>query len=444
MANALNRRTFLQTTAAGAAGLAIIRTLRAADKNGKLRLASIGTGGKGEDDLKNISASPRVEVVALCNVDDSKPHLGWAAEAFPKAEKFSDYRKLLDQANTFDAVSVSTPDFMHAPISLAAMALGKHVFCQKPLAHTVHEVRLMEESAKKHDLVTQMGNQIQAHHAYRNGVQLIHDGAIGKVREVHSWQAGNMRWLLTDKMPTTGDPVPPSLKWDLWLGVAPERLYKKDLYHPQNWRGWQDFGTGQLGDFGCHIFDPVFMALELTAPTTIEADAPPISKFTWTPRSKVQYQFPGTSRTAGDTINVTWYDGQGHKPKGSKLGIPSEHELPHAGSIFVGENGSMLLPHWDDPLLFPEEKFADYKMPKLDDLNHYTAWAHACLGDGTTKSNFAYAGPLAEAVLLGAIAIRFPKEQLLWDSGAGQFTHHADANARLTKQYRKGWEPPTA
>jgi predicted dehydrogenase len=446
MANALNRRTFLQTTAAGAAGLALGSTLRAAsvDKNSKLRLASIGTGGKGEDDLKNISASPRVEVVALCNVDNSEKHLGWAAEAFPKAETFRDWRKLLDQANTFDAVSVSTPDFMHAPISLAAMALGKHVFCQKPLAHTVHEVRLMEESAKKHKLVTQMGNQIQAHHAYRNGVQLIHEGAIGKVKEVHSWQAGNMRWLLTDKMPVSGDPVPPSLKWDLWLGVAPERPYKKDLYHPQNWRGWQDFGTGQLGDFGCHIFDPVFMALELTSPTTIEAEAPPIGKYTWTPRCKVKYQFPGTSRTAGDTVDVTWYDGEGHKPKGTSLGIPSEHELPHAGSIFVGEDGSMLLPHWDDPLLFPEDKFADYKMPKLEDLNHYTAWAHACLGDGTTKSNFAYAGPLAEAVLLGAIAIRFPNEQLLWDGGAGTFVHHSDANARLTKHYRKGWNLPAA
>lgn len=445
MANGLNRRTFLQTTAAGAAGLAFGRTLRAAsvDKNSKLRLAAIGTGGKGQDDLKQISASPRVEVVALCNVDDSQPHLGWAVEAFPKAETFRDWRKLLDQANTFDAVSVSTPDFMHAPISLAAMALGKHVFCQKPLAHTVHEIRLMEESAKKHNLVTQMGNQIQAHHAYRNGVQLIQDGAIGKVREVHSWQAGNMRWLLTDKMPTTADPVPESLKWDLWLGVAAERPYKKDLYHPQNWRGWQDFGSGQLGDFGCHIFDPVFMALELTAPTTIEADAPQPSKFTWSPRSKVVYQFPGTSRTAGETINVTWYDGEGHKPKGAKLGIPAEHELPHAGSIFVGEEGSMLLPHWDDPLLFPEDKFADYKMPKLEDLNHYTAWAHACLGDGKTKSNFNYASPLAQAALLGTIAILFPKEQLLWDSGAGQFTHHADANARLTRHYRKGWELPS-
>ncbi|HEX3598745.1 MAG TPA: Gfo/Idh/MocA family oxidoreductase, partial [Lacipirellulaceae bacterium] len=429
---------------AGAASLAISRPLRAADKNGKLRLASIGTGGKGAEDLKEISASPRVEVVALCNVDDSQPHLGWAAEAFPKAETFRDYRKLLDKANEFDAVSVSTPDFMHAPIALAAMSLGKHVFVQKPLAHTVHEVRLMEESAKKHKLVTQMGNQIQSHHAYRDAVQMVHDGAIGKVREVHSWQAGNMRWLIVDTLPTVGDPVPPSLKWDLWLGVAPERVYKKDLYHPQNWRGWQDFGTGQLGDFGCHILDPVFMALDLTAPTTIEAEAPPFNKWTWSPKSKIEYQFPGTDRTAGDTVMVTWYDGEGHKPEAEKLGVPKKYKLPHAGSVFVGEKGSMVLPHWSDAVLFPEEKFKEYKRPKLEDLNHYTGWAHACLGDGTTKSNFSYAGPLAETVLLGTIAIRFPKEQLLWDAGSAQFTHHADANARLTKEYRRGWELPKA
>lgn len=449
MAYELDRRGFLQWSAAGAAGLALSRIAGAADvksgpdKNGKLRLAAIGTGRKGQDDLQNISASPRVEVVALCDVDNSKPHLGWAVEKFPKAEAFRDYRRLMDQANTFDAVSVSTPDFMHAPIALAAMSLGKHVFCQKPLAHTVHEIRLMEAAAKKHKLVTQMGNQIQSHHAYRNAVQLVHDGAIGKVKEVHSWQAGDLDWLITPTRPTDSDPVPKSLDWDLWLGVAPERSYKKDLYHPQNWRAWQDFSTGQLGDFGCHILDPVFMALDLTAPTSIEAEASRLNKDTWAPRSKVEYQFPGTKRTAGETINVTWYDGQDHKPELEGLGLPKDYKLPHAGSVLIGEKGSLVIPHWSDPKLFPEDQFKDYKVPKLEDLNHYTDWAHACLGDGTTKSNFAYAGPLAEAVLLGAIAIRFPKEQLLWDSKAAKFTHHEDANFYLTKAYRKGWELPT-
>ena len=445
MTHQFNRRGFLQLSAAGAAGLALSRRAAGAvDKNGKLRLAAIGTGRKGRDDLQSISASPRVEVVALCNVDDSQLHLGWAVEAFPKAEVFRDYRKLLDKANSFDAVSVSTPDHMHAPIALAAMALGKHVFCQKPLTHTVHEARLMRETAKKHNLVTQMGNQIQSHSAYRTAVKLVHDGAIGKVKEVHSWQAGGMDWLISATRPATSDPVPKSLNWDLWLGAAPQRPYKKNLYHPHSWRAWQDFSTGQLGDFGCHILDPVFMALELTAPTTIEADAPPLNNDTWAPRSKVEYQFPGTTRTAGETINVTWYDGQGHKPAWEGLGLPKKFELPHAGSVLVGEKGTMVVPHWSMPRLFPAEKFADYRTPKLDDVDHYTSWAHACLGDGTTTSNFGYAGPLTEAVLLGGVAIRFPKEQLNWDSAAGQFTHHADANGHLTKEYRKGWELPTA
>jgi predicted dehydrogenase len=451
MAN-IDRRNFLRTSAAGAAFLAAAPYVSAKpqaagsekDLNGKLRLAAIGNGGKGQDDLQNISASPRVEVVALCDVDSSHDHLGWAAEKFPKAEKFNDYRRLMDKASTFDAVSVSTPDHMHAPIALAAIALGKHVFCQKPLAHCVFEAREMREAAARHNVVTQMGNQIQSDHAYRNAVQLVHDGTIGKVKEVHSWQAGGMDWLVTETQPKESDPVPPSLNWDVWLGVAPVRPFKKGIYHPWNWRAWQDFSCGQLGDFGCHILDPVFMALELTAPTTIEAEAPPLNKETWARKSKIAYTFPGTKHTAGDEIVVTWYDGKEHKPKTEGLGLPEEYKLPGAGSVFVGEKGTLVLPHWAQPTLFPTDKFKDYKIANMGDINHYTSWAHACLGDGTTKSNFNYAGPLTETVLIGAIAIRFPKEQLMWDSKAMEFTHHADATARLTKEYRKGWELPKA
>lgn len=440
----LDRRGFLQVSAAVGAGAFLGRSARAFDVNGKLRLAAIGTGGKGRGDLASISASPRVEVVALCDVDESKPHLGWAAERFARAERFRDYRKLLDQANLFDAVCVATPDHMHAPIALAAMALGKHVYCEKPLAHTVHESRRMSEAAARHKLVTQMGNQIQSHHFYRTAAQVVREGGIGKVREVHSWQSTNMGWLLSPDRPKGADPVPKTLEWDLWLGVAPERPYKRDVYHPFNWRAWQDFSTGQLGDFGCHILDPVFKSLGLTAPISVEAAAPALNQETWALRSKVEYRFPGTPQTVGETIGVTWYDGPGNKPEGEKLGLPSTYQLPTAGSVFVGEKGAMVLPHYAALQLFPEEQYRDFKIPKLEDLDHYTAWAHACLGDGETGSNFSYAGPLTETVLLGAIAIRFPGEQLVWDAKRAEIVHHEGANGRLTKAYRRGWELPTA
>jgi len=442
----VNRRGFLQVSAIGAASLLVRPSARAFDLNGKLRLAAIGTGNKGQDDLLSVAASPRVEVVALCDVDDSHGHLGWAAEKYPQARQYADFRRLLDKADTFDAVTVSTPDHMHAPIAVAAMKMGKHVFCQKPLTHTVDEARRMREIAKQNHIVTQMGNQIQSHPAYRTAVKLVHDGAIGKVREVHSWQSGGMEWLPKDGKdgPPPSSEIPKTLHWDLWLGVAPARPYRAEVYHPKNWRGWQDFGTGQLGDFGCHILDPVFMALGLGAPVTIEAEARPIGDQIWAPRSKVSYEFPGTERTVGETLSLTWYDGEGHKPKLDGLGLPENYDLPHAGSVLVGKKGAMVIPHWSMPKLFPKEKYADYKLPEVGEVNHYTSWVDACLGDGSTTSHFGYAGTLSEAVLLGVIAIRFPKEQLQWDEQAGKFTHHADATARLTKEYRAGWPNPVA
>jgi predicted dehydrogenase len=437
--NRTNRRTFLHASAAGALSALVGRRSVAYDLNGKLRLAAIGTGNKGADDLREISASPRVEVVAICDVDHSQPHLGWAAEQFPRAARFADFRRLFDEPHRFDAVSVSTPDHMHAPSALAAMALGKHVFCQKPLAHSVCEARRMRQAAERHRLVTQMGNQIQSHHAYRVAVQLLRDGVIGRVREVHSWQSGDMRWLKTDKRPSVADPVPSTLAWDLWLGVAPKRPYKAELYHPISWRAWQDFSSGQLGDFGCHILDPVFMGLGLTAPLSVEADAPKLGREVWAPRCKVSYRFPGTSRTVQPVLPVTWYDGRQHRPPREVLGLPDGYRLPGSGSVIVGEAGTMVIPHWDVPQLFPEESFREFAMPQLEDVNHYTGWAHACLGDGKTKSHFGYSGPLTEAVLIGAVAVRFPGERLHWNARQACVINHAQANCHLSKRYRPGW-----
>lgn len=434
------RRTFVQTFAAAGVGLSLPARLRAAGPNGRLRVASIGTGGKGWSDVTSVAASPNVDIVALCDVDEGAEHLGRAAERFPQARRFTDWRRLLGADREIDAVIVSTPDHMHAPIVLAALALGKHVFCQKPLTHTLLEARQVRLAARRAGVITQMGNQIQSDVAYRTAVRLVHDGAIGKVREVHSWQSSPMGWLIEADRPPGEDTPPPTLDWDEWLGVAPVRPYKTRIYHPFNWRAWQDFSNGQLGDFGCHILDPVFMALELTAPKSMRAEAPPINRETWTRSSIVRYEFPGTDRTAGPTLPLTWYDGDGAKPPREALDLPAGFALPGAGSILLGEAGSLVVPHVAMPQLLPAEKFADFKLPEVGGRDHYVSWADACRGEGTTTSAFDYSGPLTEAVLLGTVAIRVPRETLQWDAAELRIANSPAANALLTKSYRRGWE----
>jgi predicted dehydrogenase len=321
------------------------------------------------------------------------------------------------------------------------MQLGKHVHCQKPLTHSVFEARQMRLAAQKNDVVTQMGNQIQSHEAYRTAVKLVHDGVIGKVREVHSWQSGKMGWMLADDRPAGSEPVPETLHWNEWLGVAPERPYLPKLYHSFNWRAWQDFSNGQLGDFGCHILDPVFMALKLTAPLTIRADAPPINREVWTRWSVVSYEFSGTEHTAGKSIRLTWYDGEGKLPPRDALGVPANYSLPGSGSILLGENGSLVIPHVAMPQLLPAEKFAEFKIPVVPGGNHYLAWADACRGAAKTTSHFDYAGPLTEAVLLGTIAIRNPGTTLTWNTEKLELGGSPQAKALVRKSYRAGWEP---
>jgi predicted dehydrogenase len=427
--------------AGGAAALSAGSWSRVLGANGRLRVASVGVSGKGWSDHTSVAASPHVEVVALCDVDEGAAHLGRAAQKYPRARRCTDWRRLLGQARDFDAVIVSTPDHTHAPVALAALRLGKHVFCQKPLTHTVFEARQLRRAAEKYRAVTQMGNQIQSHEAYRTAVRLVRDGVIGRVKEVHSWQAGKMRWMLVDDRPPGSDSVPETLHWDEWLGAAPARPYKAKVYHPFSWRAWQDFSNGQLGDFGCHVLDPVFLALGLTAPTTIRAEAPALNREAWAKRSTVRYEFPGTERTTGKALRLTWYDGEGHYPPAEAHGLPVSYKLPGAGSVLRGEKGSLVIPHVAMPRLFPAEKFADFKVEVVPAINHYTAWADACRGEGKTLSSFDYAGPLTEAVLLGTIAIRRRGEALRWDAANLKITNSAAADALLTKSYRKGWQP---
>lgn len=438
-----SRRSLLRGGIAGgiAVGLSAAGWARAQGANERVRLASIGCGGKGWSDLLDTAASEHASVAALCDIDESQPFLGQAAEKFPDAERFTDWRRLLDKPQLFDACIVSTPDHMHASPSLAAMHLGKHVQCQKPLTHTVFEARQMREAAERFKVVTQMGNQIQSHPAYRTAVKLVHDGTIGKVREVHSWQPGAMGWRKVDARPAGAAEVPATVRWDEWLGVAPARPFQPEIYHPFNWRAWRDFSNGQLGDFGCHILDPVFMALGISAPRTVRAEAENLSAELWATKSRVVWEFPGTPRTAGPTVTVTWYDGEGHVPTHERLGLAGDVVLPGSGSAIIGTEGTLLVPHVEMPRLAPTEKFASFEIPVQDARNHYTSWIDGIRGTDATTSHFGYSGPLTETVLLGTIAIRHPGRLLSWNAPAMTLTGAPHAGESLTKAYRGGWMP---
>ncbi|QDV27546.1 Gfo/Idh/MocA family protein [Aureliella helgolandensis] len=444
MPHTANRRSFIQAASLAGAALSLpaAQYSRVYGANEKLRIASVGTGGKGWSDLNGVAASPEVQVVGLCNIDSSRAHLGQAAEKYPNARQYADWRKLLDASKDIDGVLVSTPDFMHAPISMAAMHLGKHVFCQKPLSHSVHEARQMQLAAQKYDLVTQMCNQIQSHSAYRTAVHWVHSGLLGKVKEVHSWQGGQPSWPRNIPAPQGSDPVPTTVDWELWQGVAPDRHYKTGMYHPFNWRGWQDYGTGQLGDFACHILDPVFKSLKLGSPTRLTVQAPALLPESWTDRSTVRYEFPGTEYTLNRSIPVTWYDAAGVLPPRERLGsVPTDYKLPGAGSVIVGEKGSMVIPHVAMPTLFPVDQSPAGELPVIEGVDHYTQWADACRGVGQTTSHFDYAGPLTEAVLLGTIGIRFPDQELQWNAKKLEITNLPAAQEWISKSYRNGWEP---
>ncbi len=438
--NNLTRRRFLQgVTAATIAGPAFTgpmqgrATAAARSANQTVNIASVGVGGKGRSDLQKTSVGHNI--VAICDVDEQR--LAAAAEKFPNARKYSDWRKLLEQSD-IDAVTISTPDHMHAAITVSAMQLGKHVFTQKPLTHTVFESRQMAKIAADKGLVTQMGIQHHATARLKLAVHAVQDGAIGKVRDVHVWtdRPGHF-WKQGLDRPQQRDAVPSSLDWDLWLGVAPERPYVDKVYHPFHWRGRWDFGTGALGDMGCHLIDPIVNALELGPPTTVRADGPaplPDSGPLW---CIVHYEFPGTKHTE-KTVNVTWYEA-GQQPSRDLFQAPADWPGSKNGVLFIGERGNLFVGFPEAPELFPHEKFADYQWPELTDHNHYTEWTSAIVGEGKTSCPFSYSAPLTETVLLGNVAYR-TGQTIQWDSKSLKAVGLPAADTFLREEYRPGWE----
>ena len=432
-----SRRSFLKTLGSAALAAPFITSCATSrPRLNTLRHASFGAAGMAWSDLTQIAKCKNVEIVAVCDVDLNR--MGAARKQFPNARFYQDWRELLDkEAKNIDSVNVSTPDHMHAPIGVSAMQLGKNVYGQKPLAHELYEVRRMVEIARAQNVVTQMGIQIHSDAYYRLAVQLVHSGTIGKIKEVHSWC--NKSWCDPHPAPERTDAVPAGFDWNLWLGVCAERPFiGNGYYHPANWRKRVDFGTATLGDMACHIFDPVFEAVGLTAPTVVRSEGlPPVGK-NWAGNARVLYTFPGTKYTAEKTLPVTWYDGN-QKPAPDIIALLEGSEFPaDGGSIFIGTRGVMLLPHIDRPTLFPNATFAGFKLPHVTGLKHWEQFVEACRGNDRTQADFAYAGPLTEAVLLGAVAANFPQTTLGWNSRKLKFDL-AEANQYVRRDYRAGW-----
>lgn len=443
-----NRRDFLVQTGVAGIGYWVAGGLSAAESNSpneKLNIASIGCGGKGGSD---IGACASQNVVALCDVDHERA--AGAIKQFPNATRYKDFRKMLEKEK-IDAVVVSTPDHTHAVAAAMAMKMGKHVYCQKPLTHTVFEARRLRELAAEHKVATQMGNQGTAHSGLRRAVEIIQAGVIGGVSEVHVWTnrpiwpQGQDAIYKTFHAKTTGMSKD---DWDLWLGPAAERPYLSNIYHPFAWRGWWDFGTGALGDMACHTANMAFMSLKLGSPTSVVAESGEINPQTYPTWARITFEFP--ARGDLPPVKFVWYEG---KKDGKKV-LPAPelakgNKLSDSGSLLVGDKGVLFSPndYGAQYRLLPEENFKDYKGPEPtiarhkdenNDLNQKLEWFAACKGGPAALSNFNYAAMLTETILLGNVAMR-AGEKLMWDGPNLKFTNNSDANKYLHTEYRKGW-----
>jgi predicted dehydrogenase len=440
----LSRRDFMGAAAAVAAFTVVPRSVLGGPRNvppsEKLNIAGIGVGGQGGSDLNSLSSQ---NIVALCDVDWRQA--AGAFKRYPDARKYKDFRQMLDDEDkNIDAVIVATPDHVHAVASVAAIKRGKHVYCEKPLTHSVYEARMVAQAAREHKVATQMGNQGQASEETRLMCEYIWDGAIGPVREAHIWTdrplngLSKVYWPQGVGRPEETPPVPETLDWDLWLGPAPQRPYHP-AYVPFKWRGWWDFGTGALGDIGCHRIDPVWRALKLKAPISIEAACTLVNNETYPVASVVTYHFG--ARGDMPPVKLVWYDGGLRPPRPAELA--DGQQMGDNGILFVGDKGKML-----EYTLIPESLRKEYgKPPQMIPRSpgHHAEWIEACKGGKPAGSNFDHAGPLAEAVLLGNVALRpsmkekLTRTKLLWDSENLKITNMPEANEFLRWQYRQGW-----
>ncbi len=440
--SAISRRAALKSLSSATAGLSVgvftgVAPRASLAANDKLQIACIGTANRATANVDGVAGQA---IVALCDIDDNylfrltKPQGEPGTERparFPDARVYNDYRELIEkEVGKVDAVVVSTADHHHVPASIRAVRKGMHVYCEKPLSHTVFEARLLTEEAKKVGVATQLGTQIHAGDNYHRVVEIIRSGVIGEVHEVHVWVGKG--WGGGER-PDGGEQPPKTLHWDLWLGPAPVRPYVPGRYHPAQWRRWWDFGNGTLGDMGCHYMDLPFWALDLRYPTACEAEGPPMHAETCPLGLIVRYEFP--ARGDKPAVALTWYDGN-MTPK-----EVAGQRVPGSGVMFVGSEGKMFA-DYGSYRLFPHEKFTGFTPPPQSipkSIGHYAEWIQACREGTPTTCSFGYSGPLSEAVLLGNVAYRAGK-RIEWDGEAGKVTNAAEADALIRKSYRTGWE----
>jgi predicted dehydrogenase len=439
----VSRRSFLKTASLASAALSMPAIMRSQGEGGqspnnKLNIACCGVGGRGWDAVEGLKGE---NFVAFCDVDDARAAKTY--EAFPDVPHFRDFRVMLEKlGNKIDAVSVSTPDHMHFPIAMAALSLGKHVFVEKPLTHTISEARKLAAVAREKKVATQMGNQGHANEGLRLIKEWHQAGILGEVREVHSWTdrpiwpQGISKPDHSKSMPV----VPSTLDWDLWLGVAEAREYDP-AYAPFSWRGYWDFGTGALGDMGCHIMDGAFWALELDAPTAVEAISAHQTSYSPPTASVVKYEFPARGNLP--PIKWTWYDG------GLLPTLPPELEaarqLQPNGSLIVGSKATVFAEtYYSSARIIPEVKMQEIA-PKLPAKTlpritggHFAEWIRACKGGTPAGSNFDYSSRLTETVLLSNVAVR-ARRRIEWDSAALKVTNLPEANQYISKNYRPGF-----
>lgn len=442
-----NRRTFLKRAAVASVAAAVPVSLTScavgrsyvpADKH--MRHASIGVGGMGGADLDNLSSHPDVQVVALCDVDQR--NLAAAAKKHPHARTYTDWRALLEaERGRIDSLSVSTPDHMHAPIALSAMRQGLHVYCQKPLSHTVYEARRMAEMADRYGVVTQMGIQNHSGVNFRRALEILDRGATGPVHEVHVWTDRPAGWWPQDMERSEGaDAIPPELDWNGWLGVAPRRPYKEGKYHAFVWRGVKDFGTGAQGDMGCHLMDPVPWFLGLMTPLSVRSEGPAPMAESFPAWSEVHYQFAaGNGHCHPDGVHVVWHDG-GRKPEARLAEWGAGDEVYANAAFLIGRDAALIASPYDDARLLTRDGEVSLALPDLPEIHHWHQWIEACFGREAPRTPFSYAAPLTETALLGNIALEFPGETLNWDADALRFQDRPDADVLLHKRYRRGWE----